>query len=194
MHARGFTLIEVVLGAAIFSVIAGIGLGLVMTGQQSYSTSTHQMHASTRASAVMERILEEVRHASVSGEDIDNDDDPDDLDSHDRNGNGRIDDDWSLADGETAQELAFNVVGNNAVISDRIAFRFDGERVWRVAGSTNPEPIPIANDVTALTFTRQGKRIVINVVVSSGVVAESAEEHDRGGRQVSLVREILLRN
>ena len=138
----------------------------------------------------------ELRRASINAEDIDKDNDVDDLDTEDLNKNGRIDDDWSLADGETAETVSFNMVNNEGLYSDKITYRFDGERLWRDYGS-DPAKVKssvISSDATAVTFTRQGRRIIINVVVESGVVRESENEQDRGGRQVSLVREILLRN
>jgi len=194
MQQRGFTLIEVIVGSAILAVIAGVGLGMVLTGQKAYASSSNQMHAATRANSVMERVLTELRMASIKAEDVDDDDDAGDLTTEDLNGNGRIDDDWSLADGDTASTIAFNIVDGQGRYSDRVAFRYADGRLVRVLGSTNPIVSVIATDVTALTFTRQGKRIIINVVVESGVVAQSEEEYDRGGRQVSLVREILIRN
>ena len=194
MAKRGFTLIEVIIGSALLAVVAGVGIGMVLTGQKAFTSSSNQMYASTRASSVMERILCELRMASIRGEDVDDDDDTGDLTKEDLNGNGRIDDDWSLADGETSSVISFNIVDGVGNYSDRITFRYAGGRLVRELGSTNPVVSLLADDVTALTFTRQGERIIVNVVVESGVVAQSEEDYDRGGRQVSLVREILIRN
>ena len=143
-----------------------------------------------------ERMLSDIRSASIRAEDINANDSDDDLAAEDLNGNGRIDDDWSLADGETASEISFNMVAANGLYTDKITYRFDGEHLRRDLGS-NPATVKttvVSSDVTAVTFTRQGRRIIINVVIESGVVRTSETEQDRGGRQVSLVREILLRN
>ncbi len=190
-HSRGFTLIEALIAATIFSGVLAASMGMAASGQTLQARSTHQMHASTRAHALLERMSVELRHASILAEDIDGDNDPDDLDTEDTNGNGQIDDDWSLADGETAETLSFNRALGGHLYSDRIAFRFDGQRVWR-DGSTGPS-IVLARDVTALTFTRQGKRITITIVVKSGV-ADDGSTGGRGGAQVSLRRDIMLRN
>jgi len=193
---RGFTVVEIVVSSAILAVVAGVGLAMVMTGQKVYASSAHQMHASTRAGGVMERMLGDIRSASIRAEDLNDNDVPEDLASEDLNGNGRIDDDWSLADGETASAISFNMVGAKGLYTDKITYRFDGEHLRRDLGS-NPATVKttiVSSDVTAVTFTRQGRRIIINVVIESGVVRTSEAEQDRGGRQVSLVREILLRN
>jgi len=191
MRTRGFTFIEVIFAAAISTLICGGVLALSLTGSKIYTTSSNQMKSSTRAHGVMERMLVELRQASISAEDLDNDNDPDDIDVEDVNGNGRIEDDWSLADGASAQSLTVNLALGNGMYSDPITFRFDGSTLWRVQGG---ESAILANDVTALTFTRQGRRLIVNVVVASGVLAEDATSYDRGGRFLSLVREVLIRN
>jgi len=191
---RAFTLVEIIVASAILTVIAGTGLALVMTGQKSYVSSSNQMQASTRAGAVMERMLSELRMASIRGEDLDEDDDVADLTGEDLNGNGRIDDDWNLDSGDTASTISFNKVERAGLYSDIVTFAFANGELTRTSGSTSPVTSILATDVTAVTFTRQGPRIIINVVVESGVVAASAEDYDRGGRQVSLIREVLLRN
>jgi len=176
------------------SVVAGVGLSMMMTGQQAYRSSANKMHAATRANGIMERLIVELRMASLRGEDRDNDDDENDLVHEDRNANGRIDDDWSLADGETSESITFNMMLAGGRVTDRVRFFFDGDRLWREAGSDTVRKSLIAEDAEAITFTRQGTRIIINVVTSAGVVSLSEGETDRGGRQVSLVRELFLRN
>jgi len=194
VRGRGFTFLEVTIAAAIMTVVAGVGLSLIMTGQQAYTSSSNQTYASTRANAIMERMLAEIRMASIGGEDMDGDDDPDDIDFEDVNDNGRIDDDWTLADGETAESITFNMMLAGGRVTDLVRFRFDGDRLWRESGSDPLRKSLIAEDAEAVTFTRQGSRIIINVVTSAGVVSRSEGETDRGGRQVSLLRELFLRN
>ena len=194
MRKRGFTILEMAVSAIILTTISGTILALTATGQRLYTSSEHQAHASGRAKALIERMITELRQASFDGEDRDQDNDPDDLDSEDANGNGRIDDDWSLADGETADAISFNAVLRGGLVTDVVTFRFDGERVWRESGSTNPVRAVLATDVTALTFTRQGNRLTINIIVESGVTGDGSAGSSRGGRQVTLLREILIRN
>ncbi|MHC4954311.1 MAG: PilW family protein [Planctomycetota bacterium] len=194
MKSRGFTFIEVTIAAAIMTVVAGVGLTMMITGQRMYATSSHKMHASTRVNGVMERMLSEIRMASIRGEDFNNNDDIDDLDLEDINGNGRIDDDWSLPDGETAPFLTFNMALSGGVYGEPVRFRFNEGRVWRDIGLDNTRSIVIARDVKALTFTRQGKRIIIHLVLSSGVVGKSDVGHEGSGSQVSLIREVMIRN
>ena len=194
MRIRGFTLIEIAVSGVILTTVTGAVLALTTTGQSLYTTTEHRAHATGRAMALVERMITELRHASLVGEDLDEDDDLDDLDDEDTNNNGRIDDDWSLADGETAEAISFNAIQRGGRVTDVISFRFDGERVWREAGSTNTVQAILATDVTALTFTRQGTRLIINLIVESGVAGDGTEGTSRGGRQVTLVREILIRN
>jgi len=192
MRTRGFTLIEVIFAAAICTVMCGGVLALAMTGQRMYVTSSNSTQSSGRAHAVMERMVTELRQASISAEDVDND--PDDVDFEDTNKNGWIDDDWSLADGATAQFLRANLSLGNGLFSDPVTFRFDGARIWRDQGASGPGSVVIAENVQALTFTRRGKRVVINLIMKSGALTEDQSGYDRGGRVISLVRELLLRN
>ena len=187
MNSRGFTLLEIGIVAMLLVVVTGAAMGMALTGQQVAASNGHEMKASTRVYGLAERMITEIRDASVVAEDIDEDDDPDDIDEEDRNGNGRVDDDWSLADGETATELSFNRTLSGGLVTDRITFRLDGGIVWRDSGSTAPESAVLAQDVTAMTFTRKGDRITLNLVVSSGVGG-------RGGKQVALRRAVMLRN
>jgi len=191
MRARGFTLVELIIAAAICTVTCGTVLALAMTGERMYVGSANSVKSSARAHGLMERIVSEIRLASIHAEDVDEDDDPDDLDVEDKNGNGQIDDDWSLADGDTAQFLTANPSLGNGWYGPPVTFRFDGSRVWR---DQNGESAVLATDVTALTFTRRGKRVVIHLVVKAGALAQSSTDYDRGGRMVSLVREVLVRN
>lgn len=184
---RGFTLIEVVIVAALLVVIMGSAMGMATTGQTVATSSTHKMKASTRAHGLAERILSELRQASIHAEDLDEDDDPLDLELEDTNGNGRIDDDWSLADGGTDNRISFNRALGGKQYTDKITIRFDGETVWHESGTATVASTVLATDVTALTFTRRGNRITVNIEVESGV-------GNRGGKQITLRRDIMLRN
>ena len=187
MRQRGFTAIEILIGAALFSMIAGVLLGLAATGQKVYVTGENNMKASTRVHGLMERILTEVRQGSFKAEDVDEDDDVDELDE-DSNGNGAVDDDWSLADSTTSTSLSFNAALGGGVFSEKITFSFDGKRVWRTDGDKS---LVLANDVKALTFTRNGNTINVSITLQSGVVKVN---QDRGGKRITLKRDVLIRN
>jgi len=194
MRNRGFTFIEVAIAAAIMTVVAGVGMSLMMTGTRVYAQGSKRTNASTRATAIMDRILSELRMASIVAEDLNRNDDPDDLVREDTNGNGRVEDDWSLADGATASEITFNAVRGLKIYSEPIRFFFDGERVYREFGATSPDKAVLARDVTALTFTRRGRLVLIHLVVQAGEVGKHETGAEKDGSQVSLVREVLLRN
>jgi len=193
MNKRGFTLIEVAMAAAIMTVVAGVGMSLMMTGTRVYASGSKRTNASTRATAIMARILSELRMGSIHAEDLNRNDDPDDL-VEDTNGNGRIEDDWSLANGATASEITFNAVRGLKIYSDPIRFFFDGDRVYREFGVTSPDKAVLARDVKALTFTRRGKLVLIHLVVQAGEVGTHATGAEKDGSRISLIREVLLRN
>ena len=180
---RGFTVLEIVAAATIFSVVSVAALGLAATGQKVYVTTGNKTRSSSRTLAVLERILIELRHASFNAEDVDEDNDAGDI-AEDVNGNGVIEDDWSLADNETAQSISFNTALGGGLYSKKITFRFDGTRVWRESGD---DTAVLARDVRALTFTRRGSQITIDITTLAG-------DGGRGGRAVSLSRTILIRN
>ena len=183
---RGFTLLEVVISAAIMGIVTAAAMGLVMTGQKQYTSAQHKVKASSRASGISERLIEEIRHASILAESVDD---------SDTNANGKIDADWSLTDGSSAETLTFNKALGDGVYSDPITFSFVDGKLWRESGPTGSRQKTIlASDVTAVTFTRQGSRVILNVITVSGVAGDGSAGSDRGGEQVSLVREVLLRN
>ena len=152
---RGFSVLEVTLGATIFIAVSGAVMGLATTGHTLYAHSQHHQAASGRATALMDRIFAELRHASIRGEDLAN---IDDLDIEDTNGNGRLDADFSLESGETATSIAFNVSRGGGLVSDKIEISFVGKKVLHLVGSTSPRRAVLAREVKSLTFTRQGKR------------------------------------
>ena len=186
MKARGFTVLEVAVSAALFGVVTAAVMGFAMTGQQQYTSSQHTVHASARATDLAERMISELRAASIEAEGFLNED---------GNSNGRIDDDWSLADGASAETITFNKAEGFGRFSNPITFAFANGRLTRESGPVGSrETAILADDVTAVTFTRQGSRIVINVITVSGVPDDGETGSGRGGDQVSLVREVTIRN
>ena len=167
-------------------IVTAAVLGLAMTGQTQYTAAQHTVKASSRASGVAERLIDEIRQASLLAETVDD---------TDGNLNGKIDDDWSLADGASAETLTFNKALGGGIYSEPITFTFDGETLWRESGPVGSrQKTVLAADVTAVTFTRQGSRVILNVIAVSGVPGDGTAGTGRGGDQVSLVREVLLRN
>ena len=194
MRKRGFTFIEVTMAAAIMTVIGGVGLSMMMTGTRVYAEGSKRTNASTRANGIMERIMAELRMGSIVAEDLNRNNDPDDIAGEDTNGNGRVEDDWSLGDGETASEITFNAVRGLKNYSEPIRFFFDGERVYREFGVTSPDKAVLARDVKALTFTRRGRLVLVHLIVQSGELGTYETGAEKDGKQISLVREVLIRN
>lgn len=192
--ARGALMIEVLVTGMMVAVASLGAAAALISGLTLEQRSERTMAEVATAENVMERILAELRLASTHAEDLDRDNDAGDLDSEDSNGNGRIEDDWSLGEGATAQEITFNAVRGAGNYSAPIRFFFDGERVMREFGADTPARATVARDVKALTFTRKGRRVTVHIIVQSGQVGtrENGAELDR--TQVSLVREILIRN
>lgn len=188
MIARGFTTLEIILAATLFTLISAAVFGIATTGQQMYISSGNETKSASRAHGLMGRLINDLRGATILGEDLDQNDDPADLDTEDVNGNGQIDDDWSLQDGTTEQWISFNKILGAGTVSEKITIRFDGNRVLR---EQQGKTAIIAADVRALTFTRTGNRVDVYLYTEAGLVKTDS---DRGGRGLRLTRSVYVRN
>lgn len=188
MRARGFTTLEVILAATLFVMISAAVFGIAATGQQMYVTSGNATKSSSRAHGIMGRIVTELRQATIKGEDRNQNNEDADLDAEDTNGNGRLEDDWSLADGTTEQWIQFNKILPGGKVTDPVRIRFDGKRILRdYQGKT----AVVANDVRALTFARNGTQVVVTLYVETG---RKGKQRSVSGRGLRLRRAVLIRN
>ncbi len=122
---RGFTLAEVTTVMAILGFVFLI-LGMTLqTGQQAAKQTNRDMDVTQDIRRTLRRMLEDIRTASRTGEDTNNNMV---LDvGEDENGNGRLEDDWMLA----VDKLTFNRLIPDGTFSLPITYKLNGEDLVR---------------------------------------------------------------
>lgn len=174
---RGFTIVEMVLGSAIFLVMFGAAVVALIGDQRAERVLTAQIGPEMRARDALERLSAELRMAGVRGEDRNDNGEMDE--GEDVNGNGRLDSDWNLADGTIDQaDLTFNrridfedaEAGTRAsgVYSSPVRYRLERERLVRVWSRTDPDTGEtrevhhvVASGVCGLRFSRKGSLVTV---------------------------------
>ncbi len=173
---RGFTIVEMVLGSAIFLVMFGAAVVALIGDQRAERVLTAQIGPEMRARDALERLASELRMAGVRGEDRNDNGNLDD--GEDVNGNGRLDADWSLPDGTLDQaELTFNrridMVneegdGVSGVYSSPVRYVREGETLVRFWSRTDPDSGEtrevrhvVASGISGLRFSRQGSVVTV---------------------------------
>lgn len=189
MSARAFTLLELALAGAILALLLGLAATAVSGDQGLARSAVAPVAAELRAQNSIERIAAELRMASPWAEDQDHDGV---LDTdEDTNGNGRLDSDWDLPDGEMRQEsLSFNrriderdVYGNvlsSGIYSRRVTYRREGDRLVRewdltdAKGGTQTRRAVVARPVAGVYFSRKGSVIRIELEIDQPTAADPA--------------------
>ncbi|MCK6459019.1 MAG: prepilin-type N-terminal cleavage/methylation domain-containing protein [Planctomycetes bacterium] len=174
---RGFTIVEMVLGSAIFLVLFGAATIALIGDQRAERVLTAQIGPEMRARDAMERLATELRMAGLRGEDRNDNGDLDD--GEDVNANGRLDADWSLEDGATDRpELTFNRridfespeegACASGVYSSPVRYLLENESLVRYWTRTDPETGEatelrhiVATGITGLRFTREGTLVTV---------------------------------
>ena len=173
---RGFTIVEMVLGSAMFLALFGAATVALIGDQRAERVLTAQIGPEMRARDSLERLSAELRMAGLRGEDRNDNGELDD--GEDVNVNGRLDADWSLADGVLDQpELTFNrridMVDEeegttSGVYSSPVRYFLDGESLVRIWNRTDPEsgetrPIRhiVATGIRGLRFSRRGTLVTV---------------------------------
>ena len=124
---RGFTLPEVITVVAILGFLF-LALGMTLqTSQRAAKQTDRDMDVTEDIRRVLRRMLEDIRTASRTGEDTNNNDVMDD--GEDENGNGRLEDDWMLA----VDKLTFNRLIPDGTFSLPITYKLNGEDLVREA-------------------------------------------------------------
>lgn len=174
---RGFTIVEMVLGSAIFLVLFGAATVALIGDQRAERVLTAQIGPEMRARDALERLSAELRMAGVRGEDRNDNGEMDE--GEDVNGNGRLDSDWNLADGTIDQaDLTFNrridfedaEAGTCAsgVYSSPVRYLLDKESLIRIWSRTDPDSGEtrevrhvVASGVCGLRFSRNGSLVTV---------------------------------
>ena len=175
-RARGFTIVEMVLGASIFIVIFGAAVVALLNDRRAERVLTAQLGPEMRARQALERLSAELRMAGVRGEDRNDNGELDE--GEDVNANGRLDADWSLPEGAVDQpELTFNRridlpadegIATSGVYSSPVRYFLEGESLIRVWTRTDPDTKEmeelrhvVAQGISGLRFSREGALISI---------------------------------
>jgi type II secretory pathway component PulJ len=176
-HERGFTIVEMVLGSAIFLMLFAAATIALIGDQRAERVLTAQIGPEMRARDAVERLAAELRMAGLRGEDRNDNGELDD--GEDVNVNGRLDADWSLVDGATDEpELTFNRridfenpeedIKVSGVYSSPVRYFRDGESLVRIWTRTDPESGEaqqlrhiVASGICGLRFTRRGTLVTV---------------------------------
>ena len=137
MNQRGISLLEVALSLAGFALVLGAVVAGMVADTRTHGAIVNRAGPELRARHVLDRMLTDLRTAGVRGEDRDQNGffSPEE----DLNGNGVLDADWSLPDGETRNFLSFNYRTDlrdqdgaliaTGVYSPKTTYRLDGDAI-----------------------------------------------------------------
>lgn len=178
-RSAGFTLIEVTIAVALGGVVLFAATALSRTSLRDGSAIACRTAVETKVADAAETIVRDLQVAGLHGEDADADGA---LGAQeDTNRNGRLDADWDLADGASADHATFNIVHRGWMWSGPVAYSLtaDGVVVRTEDGATRE----ICRNVQALTFTRTGDMIDV-VLVAAAKDATAASWSSTARRKV----------
>jgi type IV pilus assembly protein PilW len=192
--ARGFTLAELLIGAAMMAVILGAAVVSVQVGTQSSTVATGRAEAQGNARYALDRIVREVRAAgydpSNAGFAAITTQSPTSITlQSDLNGNGVIDAPAGVCDANA--------------LTERIRYRRIGDTIARSANPADAAcEATIVGGVQALTFTylhangtaTATSADIRTIRVSLTVVPESATVSQRGVMAATMTDQARLRN
>jgi type II secretory pathway pseudopilin PulG len=178
-NQKGFTVLELTLSAAFFVVLMGAAVTAMITDTRAAQMLNAAVGPEMRSRHALDRIVSDLRMASLLGEDLNGNgylDKGEDL-----NENGVLDSNWNLADGVVDQEnLVFNrridlkdVDGNLVAVgifSRKVAYFVKEERLIRMweatdfnTGKTIKHVDVLSERVAAIRFSRKGTVVRINI-------------------------------
>jgi type II secretory pathway component PulJ len=158
----GLTLIEVVVSAAIGAVALGLGATLTSRAQQDSNSSYIRTRLKISSTESTDLLVRELQLATMVGEDANGNHV---LDAgEDTNRNGRLDSDWSLADGGVANAITFNIPVNGWLWSTPITYYVSNGVLMRRQDGLDRE---ICRVVTTFQLTRTGNIVDIDLTVTN---------------------------
>ena len=200
---HGFTVLELSISAAIFSVLLGAATGAMITDKSTQRVLLAEMGPETRARSAIRKLSAELRMAGLNAEDLNGNGE---LDAgEDINDNGELDADWNLDDDAVNQDnLIFNRrveirysdedVAPSTVYSRKVTYRVVNNRLIRQAVSTDfatnttkTRNYVMAEDISAIRFSRKGRVITVEIDVMF------PEDIFRTNKR-TMTEKILLRN
>lgn len=194
MQMRGYSLMEMSMSLVFFAAIAGSAATSLLQDNHAQRALTAQVGPAMRLRSAIHRIGVDLRMAGIWGEDSNHDGY---LQSReDLNGNGILDADWSLPDGETHNDLAFNsradlrdddgAVIATGVYSPMIRYLLVDGRVIRERtlyddeGNATTVRATLADSIRSISFSRKGGVIKVHgevdVVLGGGKIETTSLE------------------
>jgi type II secretory pathway component PulJ len=159
-HVRtgGFTLLEIAIGLTIVLLLLLGYRSLVATGGDSSKSTDAWTEVDEKLSLLGRQVVEELKSASIVGEDINGNRM---LDAgEDRNGNGRLDSDWRV----TAESITFNRVLPDGQMTLPITYRLNGTDIERIAmkdtAGSRSRSLVVAG-VTAFAVAQNGNTVIL---------------------------------
>lgn len=173
---RGFTLVEMVISLAITALLL-LGFGSVISTGRAGSTSANAwMDLDEKLQRLERRIIEEVRWASVVGEDTNTNLVLDE--GEDRNGNGRLDSDWRVG----PDSITFNRVMADGNPTLPVTYRLSAGAIERVAmvdpAGTLATTIMV-RDVLRFDTEQSGASVTVRLRFRSELAGGKAVERQR---------------
>jgi prepilin-type N-terminal cleavage/methylation domain-containing protein len=159
---RGMTLVEVMVSAAVGAIALGLGATLTSRAQQDSNSSYIRTRLKISSTESTDLIVRELQLATLSGEDANGNHV---LDTgEDTNRNGRLDADWSLADGAVANAITFNLPVNGWLWSTPITYYVNNGVLMRRQDGLDRE---ICRVVTTFQLARTGNLVDIDLTVTT---------------------------
>jgi len=182
---RGFTMLEALLGGVIFALVFASVTAAVISDSQTQQVLIASLGPEQRARHAFERMVSELRMATIWGEDLNQNGflDP----GEDVNGNGVLDRAWDLPldTGEVRSSLAFNVrtdtydstgaVKESGLVSPRLSYRMIGDQLVR----------------ESMVLDGEGKELLVRDEVASGI---AALHFQLKGRLLTVQMDVRIRN
>ena len=158
----GLTFVELAVASAIGAMILGLGVSLTRSSLRDSNALFVRTSLQTRAASATDQLARDLQVATLSGEDAN---DNKSLDANeDTNRNARLDADWSLKDGGSADAITFNAVASGWLWSAPITWYVKGGVLMRRDDTSDRE---ICRGVKAFQVTRSGNLVDIDLTVSA---------------------------
>jgi len=191
---RGYSLLEMSMSLVFFAALAGSAATSLLQDNHAQRALTAQVGPAMRLRSAVHRIGVDLRMAGLWGEDSNHDGVL--QEREDLNGNGVLDADWSLPDGETHNVLAFNsradlrdsdgAVIATGVYSPRIRYLLVNGRVIRERtryddeGNATTQWTTLAERIRSISFSRKGGvikvRAEVDIVLGGGEIETTSLE------------------
>ncbi len=155
--SAGFTLLELVITGSVLPILVFAALSLVQSGQNLETEVRGQAVIMEKLRNTTRRVADELRVSSRTGEDSNSNGVLDD--GEDRNGNSRLESDWSVG----ASSVQFNRMQSDGTYSLPVTYRLDGTTLMRDFEVTagDMRTATIATGISAFSVTTPTDETVV---------------------------------